>query len=125
MNLGIARQVHHQEVRYGISIGKSWVKTRKSFDKITFLTFNAGMQPVNLGVGFGSIKHRWGYSKRNKCKTFGTILEGNIIAPSEIGLLVGFQRFKYSNASWAWFNEPYNTIYFGAGARMQPLLITM
>ena len=60
-------------MRYGISIGKNWVKTRKSFDKITFLTFNVGVQPVNLGVGFGSIKHRWGYSKRNKCKTFGTI----------------------------------------------------
>lgn len=117
-NAGIIRSIYNQPISYGISVGKTWIRSKKSFDRISYITLSSAASHVNLGFGLGKIKHRWGYGKRNKCTTIGTMYEAGISTLSSVHLGIVVQRFTYANASWAWANKPYHTLYLSTGVSM-------
>jgi hypothetical protein len=126
LDMGMSLKGKDERVyRVGNSIAYYFVHTKRHTHRLR--SFNLLLQNdfARLCVGTGRARNRWGYGKRNKCVVRGANFDLSVRpVASAYAPWLGFRRFVYPAAQWAWFNRPYNSLYasfsYPVSGDMQP-----
>ena len=123
--------IHDIPINYGISISKylTIVKFRFGNRNHWHNTISAMAESsyFDLKVGYGRTYYRWGYGKRNKCSVDGVNIDLSTTTKTLGTPWIGFNTFRYKAANWAWYSDPYNSLYikykydFGQSGLKEPI----
>ncbi len=118
-------------VNYGISASKylTMVKFRFGNKRHWHNTINlmAESNYFDLKIGYGKTYYRWGYGKRNKCTVDGLNIDLSTTTKNLGAPWIGINTFRYVAANWAWYSDPYTSMYikykydFGQSGLKDPL----
>jgi hypothetical protein len=116
-NLGFALETGIRErkavnpFKYGMSFSWGIVNTKRYVHRLRTTDLLVKNDYVDMKLGIGRVKNKWGYSGHNRCVTHGLSMDISFAYPSPYSPWIGFKTFRYKYSSWAWFFRPYNSFY--------------
>jgi hypothetical protein len=113
---GLTGTIKGVDVKYGtsifwyyISVQSSATRHYKHRARSLFGCLMLQTDFVDLKAGLGRMKNPWGND--NKCIVHGFTADVSFAYPSVYSPWIGFKTFRYNRESWAWFSDPYHTLY--------------
>jgi len=107
----IDKRLNNFEFRYGASFTQYYVQTKTHVHRLRSFSLMAQTDFVDVKLGIGRVRNKWGASHSNRCITHGISYDVSFAYPNEYSPWIGYRRFVYRPSSWAWFTTPYNSIY--------------
>ncbi len=98
-------------VNAGLSFSRHWVQVKKYTHRISTLNLMLEGKNFDAKLGIGLVRNKWGYGKNNRCRALGTNMDISITADQLYAPWLGFRKFDYESAGWAWFGRPYSEAY--------------
>ncbi len=112
LDAGIINRIsNNTELRYGFSFYQYYVQTKTHLHRLRSFSLMAQTNFIDVKIGIGRARNKWGRSNNNRCATHGLSYEVSFAYPDKYSPWLGYRQFVYRPSTWAWFMTPYNSIF--------------
>ncbi|HWY38384.1 MAG TPA: hypothetical protein VNY73_07475 [Bacteroidia bacterium] len=112
LDMGYALKEKGATYKAGLSLGYYLVKTKHSTHRLRSFNLLAENNFMSVKIGVGRARNPWGYGRRNRCIVHGYNYDVSFTLPGDpYSPWVGIKRFVYKPSQWAWFYQPYTSLY--------------
>lgn len=116
-DLGLKQNELVNSWKYGVSFSYYFVSVsqgyhyKRSFHRLRSTNLMLKNNFIDVKMGLGRARNKWGYDSRNGCIVHGFNIDLSFAYPNRFSPWVGLKSFRYKDSNWRWFDKPYTSVY--------------